>query len=129
MFDVDRWNEIWSSILSNKLRTSLSGLTIALALFVFITLFGLGNGLQNGFQQQFFNANSLNITISGGTTSESYNGYTKGRQVTLKDKDINFLQKSFPDQIKYVVATIAKNDTVRNANNSGNYAVTGAFPN
>lgn len=128
MFDVDRWNEIWSSILSNKLRTSLSGLTIALALFVFITLFGLGNGLQNGFQQQFFNANSLNITISGGTTSESYNGYTKGRQVTLKDKDINFLQKSFPDQIKYVVATIAKNDTVRNANNSGNYAVTGIYP-
>lgn len=128
MFDVDRWNEIWSSILSNKLRTSLSGLTIALALFVFITLFGLGNGLQNGFQQQFFNANSLNITISGGTTSESYNGYTKGRQVTLKDKDINFLQKSFPDQIKYVVATIAKNDTVRNANNSGSYAVTGIYP-
>lgn len=128
MFDVDRWREIWSSISSNKLRTSLSGLTIALALFVFITLFGLGNGLQNGFQKQFFNANSLNITISGGTTSESFNGFKKGRQITLKDKDINFLQKSFPDQIKYVVATIAKTDTIRNANNSGSYSVTGVYP-
>lgn len=128
MFDVDRWREIWSSISSNKLRTSLSGLTIALALFVFITLFGLGNGLQNGFQKQFFNANSLNITISGGTTSESFNGFKKGRQITLKDKDINFLQNSFPDQIKYVVATIAKTDTIRNANNSGSYSVTGVYP-
>ena len=128
MFDVDRWSEIWASISSNKLRTSLSGLTIALALFVFITLFGLGNGLQNGFQSQFFNANSLNISISGGTTSESYNGYKKGRQITLKDNDLTFIKKSFQDQIKYIVATIAKSDTIRNANNSGSYSITGVFP-
>lgn len=128
MFDVDRWSEIWASISSNKLRTSLSGLTIALALFVFITLFGLGNGLQNGFQSQFFNANSLNITISGGTTSESYNGYKKGREIKIKEKDLAFIQRSFPDQIKYAVATIAKSDTVKSASNSGSYSVTGVFP-
>lgn len=128
MFDVDRWREIWSSIASNKLRTFLSGLTIALALFVFITLFGLGNGLQNGFQKQFFNANSLNITISGGTTSESFNGYKKGRQINLKDSDLSFIKKSFPDQIKFAVATIAKSDTVKNAANSGSYSVTGVYP-
>lgn len=128
MFDIDRWSEIWASISSNKLRTSLSGLTIALALFVFITLFGLGNGLQNGFQKNFFNANSLNITISGGTTSESYNGYRKGREIKLKDRDLYFIQESFPKQIKYAVATIAKSDTVRNEVNSGTYSVTGVFP-
>lgn len=128
MFDIDRWSEIWASISSNKLRTSLSGLTIALALFVFITLFGLGNGLQNGFQSQFFNANSLNISISGGRTSESYRGYTKGRDITLKERDLTFIQKSFPDQIKYAVATIAKSDTVRKGNNSGTYSITGVTP-
>ena len=128
MFDIDRWSEIWASISSNKLRTSLSGLTIALALFVFITLFGLGNGLQNGFQTQFFNANSLNITISGGTTSESYDGYKKGRDIKLKDNDLTFIEKSFPNQIKYAVATIAKTDTVRNEANSGSYSVTGVYP-
>lgn len=128
MFDIDRWSEIWASISSNKLRTSLSGLTIALALFVFITLFGLGNGLQNGFQSQFFNANSLNISISGGRTSESYRGYTKGRDITLKERDLTFIQHSFPDQIKYAVATIAKSDTVRNGNNSGTYSITGVPP-
>ncbi|HEY4540656.1 MAG TPA: ABC transporter permease [Faecalibacter sp.] len=128
MFDIDRWSEIWASISSNKLRTSLSGLTIALALFVFITLFGLGNGLQKGFQQQFFNANSLNITISGGTTMESYNGFTKGRQITIKEADHYFIKESFKDQIKYSTTTIAKSDTVKSASNSGSYSITGVTP-
>lgn len=128
MFDIDRWSEIWASISNNKLRTSLSGLTIALALFVFITLFGLGNGLQNGFQSQFFSANSLNITISGGTTSESFNGFKKGRTITLKEADYIFIKNSFPDQIKYIVGTIDKSDTVRSENNSGSYSVSGVLP-
>ena len=128
MFDIDRWREIWSSISSNKLRTALSGLTIALALFVFITLYGLGNGLQNGFQKQFFKANSLNITLSGGTTSVPYNGYKQGRTIELDLNDFNFIEKSFPDQIKSVVSTIAKTDTIRNEVNSGSYSITGVYP-
>lgn len=128
MFDIDRWSEIWASVSSNKLRTSLSGFTIALALFVFITLFGLGNGLQNGFQEQFFKQNSLNITISGGTTSETHLGYKKGRKIALKNKDLDFIQKSFPNEIKHAIATIAKSVLVRNNTNSGTYSVTAVFP-
>ncbi|WP_334126818.1 ABC transporter permease [Empedobacter brevis] len=128
MFDTDRWREIWSSITSNKLRTALSGLTIALALFVFITLYGLGNGLQNGFQQEFFQANSLNITVSGGTTTVPYNGFKQGRTIELDIKDFNFIKNSFPNEIKYIVSTIAKTDTIRNESNSGSYSITGVYP-
>lgn len=128
MFDTDRWREIWSSITSNKLRTALSGLTIALALFVFITLYGLGNGLQNGFQQEFFKANSLNISVNGGTTTEPYNGFKQGRTIELDVKDFNFIQHSFPDEIKSIVSTIAKTDTIRNEANSGSYSITGVYP-
>ena len=128
MFDTDRWSEIWSSIASNKLRTALSGLTIALALFVFITLYGLGNGLQNGFQQEFFKANSLNITVNGGTTTEPYNGFKQGRTIELDVKDFNFIKHSFPDEIKSIVSTISKSDTIRNEANSGSYSITGVYP-
>ena len=38
MFDIDRWHEIFSSIRSNILRTILSGVTVALGLFIFIVL-------------------------------------------------------------------------------------------
>ncbi|WP_413533341.1 ABC transporter permease [Empedobacter brevis] len=127
MFDTDRWSEIWSSIASNKLRTALSGLTIALALFVFITLYGLGNGLQNGFQQEFFKANSLNISVNGGTTTEPYNGFKQGRKIELDIKDYNFIKHSFPNEIKSIVSTISKTDTIRNEANSGSYSITGVY--
>jgi putative ABC transport system permease protein len=51
MFDLDRWQEIFSSIRSNVLRTVLSGFTVALGLFIFIVLFGIGNGLNNSFSK------------------------------------------------------------------------------
>jgi len=128
MFDSDRWREIWSSITSNKLRTALSGLTIALALFVFITLYGLGNGLQNGFQQEFFQANSLNISVSGGTTDMPYQGYKQGRTIELDVNDVHFVKESFTRDIKYIVSTIAKTDTIKNESNSGSYSITGVYP-
>jgi putative ABC transport system permease protein len=46
MFDLDRWQEIFSSIRSNVLRTVLSGFTVALGLFIFIVLFGIGKGFR-----------------------------------------------------------------------------------
>jgi hypothetical protein len=41
MFDIDRWQEIFSSIRSNVLRTDTSGFTVALGLYIFIVLLGL----------------------------------------------------------------------------------------
>ena len=102
MFDIDRWREIWASIASNKLRTMLSGLTISLALFVFIVLFGMGNGLQNGFQKEFFQAGAMNMTVLGTQTSESFAGYQKGRQVKLENRDLDYIIDNFSDQIKYI---------------------------
>ena len=53
MFNKDRWREIFETISKNKLRTFLSGFTVALGIFIFIILFGLGNGLKNTFQEFF----------------------------------------------------------------------------
>ncbi|MGB5463061.1 MAG: hypothetical protein WBM92_06825 [Aureibaculum sp.] len=49
MFDFDRWIEIFQTISKNKLRTVLSGVTIAFAILLFTLLFGIGNGLKHTF--------------------------------------------------------------------------------
>ncbi len=125
MFDVDRWREIWSSISSNKLRTFLSGLTISLALFVFIVLFGMGNGLQNGFQKEFFQAGAMNMYIFGTQTSESYAGYQKGRQITLENRDLDYILDNYSNKIKYITGEYDQSMIVKFGGQSGSYSVKG----
>ena len=59
MFDIDRWREIFQSINKNKLRTVLGAFTVALGIFIFTVLFGMGNGLKNTFQK-FFSDDATN---------------------------------------------------------------------
>ncbi len=128
MFDLDRWREIWNSISSNKLRTFLSGFTIALALFVFITLSGLGQGLQNGFQSEFFNANSLNIRLSGGRTTVSYKGFQEGREIQFENDDYEYIKSSFPSFIQYIKSTFNQSLIVRYGSESGSYSISATQP-
>lgn len=125
MFDIDRWKEIWASISSNKLRTLLSGFTISLALFVFIVLFGMGNGLQNGFEKEFFQAGALNMYVSGTRTSETYAGYQKGRQINLKNSDLDYVVENYTDKYDYVSGEFNQMMTVKLGGESGSYSLKG----
>ena len=59
MFSQDRWQEIFETIRKNKLRTFLSGFTVALGILIFIILFGFGNGLKNTFKEFIYSPEEL----------------------------------------------------------------------
>jgi len=74
MFSRDTWNEIFETIRKNKLRTFLSGFTVALGILIFVTLYGFGNGLLNTFED-FFNDDATNVFyLFPGRTSMPYKG-------------------------------------------------------
>lgn len=97
MFDIDVWQEIFSTIKKNKLRTFLTGFSVAWGIFMLMILLGSGNGLQNGVTQQFSN-NSVNIMwLWTGETSMPYKGLKEGRQVKFNNDDYTFLNEKNED--------------------------------
>ncbi len=100
MFDIDRWREIFESIRSNILRTVLSGFTVALGLYIFIVLFGIGSGLKNAFTEGFARDASNLITIFAGKTTIAYGGLQSDRQIVLKNDDYEQAIKADPDKLE-----------------------------
>jgi len=97
MFDVDVWQEIFSTIKKNKLRTFLTGFSVAWGIFMLMILLGSGNGLQNGVKEQFAD-NSVNIMwLWTGETSMPYKGLKEGRPIKFKNADYTFLSEKNAD--------------------------------
>ncbi len=97
MFDVDVWQEIFSTIKKNKLRTFLTGFSVAWGIFMLMILLGSGNGLQNGVKEQFAE-NSVNIMwMWTGDTSIPYQGLKEGRTIKFNNADYNFLKEKDED--------------------------------
>ena len=89
--------EIWTSVRRNKLRTFLTGFSVAWGIFMLVILLGSGNGLKNGVLSNFGNYATNSITISGGWTSKAYAGYNKWRSIDLKNRDLEILVNEFPE--------------------------------
>ena len=69
---IDIIQEIVSSLSRNKLRTALTGFSVAWGIFILIVLLGSGNGLINAFEYNS-SQQSLNLgTIYSGWTSKDY---------------------------------------------------------
>ena len=97
MFDVDVWQEIFSTIKKNKLRTFLTGFSVAWGIFMLMILLGSGNGLQNGVKEQFAE-NSVNIMwMWTGETTIPYHGLKEGRPIKFKNDDYTFLTEKSED--------------------------------
>src|SRR5262245_49818955 len=94
MFDKDKWQEIYSTISKNKLRTFLTGFSVAWGIFMLIILLGSGKGLENGVNEQFGGDAINSIWISGGQTSMAYKGMKPGRYIQLKNEDYEDIRKS-----------------------------------
>lgn len=128
MFSRDNWKEIFETIEKNKLRTFLSGFTVALGILIFVVLFGMGNGLINTFDD-FFGDDANNILmIFPGRTSEPFKGYKSGRQIEFDNSDVADIKKNFQQFLEYVTPRITRNALVKYKNESNNYSSRAVAP-
>jgi putative ABC transport system permease protein len=128
MFNRDRWQEIFETIRKNKLRTFLSGFTVALGIFIFIILFGFGNGLKNQFQEFFLDDATNVIFLFPGKTSKPYNGFKSNRRIEFRNDDLSDIKEQFPFFLEYITPRISRIATVKYKNDFDNYTTRAVGP-
>ncbi|ASO05752.1 putative ABC transport system permease protein [Arenibacter algicola] len=128
MFSRDNWKEIFETIHKNKLRTFLSGFTVALGILIFVVLFGMGNGLVNTFNE-FFGDDATNVLyVFPGRTTIPYKGYKSNRTIEFDNSDLVDINKNFAMFVEYSTPRISRGGLVKYRNESNNYTTRAVGP-
>ena len=129
MFELDKWQEIFHTISKNKLRTFLTGFSIAWGIFMLIILLGSGNGLQNGVKTQFRDDANNSIWIRSGQTSVAHKGLQPGRYIQFTNEDLKLLTNNI-DGIDHITARfyIRGTITITYKNEYGSFDVRSVHP-
>ena len=128
MFNKDTWKEIFDPIEKNKLRTFLSGFTVAMGIFIFIILFGFGNGLKNSFNEYFIDDNVNTIRLYPTSTSIAYKGYEKNRRIKLTNDDIEKISTKFKNDLDDITLRVGDYTEVKYKENANAYRIRGVSP-
>ena len=129
MFNIERWQEIFQTIAKNKLRTFLTGVSVASGIFILVILLGFGQGMENGISKEFQNDASNRISVWSGVTTVEHKGLNPGRFIQMKNKDFEFITKKYSDKIENKSSLYRIwNGLATYGKESGSYRVEGVHP-
>lgn len=129
MFDLDRWDEIFETIRKNKLRTFLTGLSVASGIFILVILLGIGEGMRNGIAREFEQDAANLMLVYPGTTSKEYKGLNPGRRIQFKNEDYDQILRLYGDKLDKSASLYQQwGQVLTYGKESGSYQVYGSFP-
>lgn len=123
----DQFQEIFSTLKQNKLRTTLTGLSVSWGIFILIVLLGAGNGLRNGVMENFQERAVNRVALSSGRTSLPFKGLKSGRNLQFADKELELIHNEV-DESRLITPQSNRSQTISNSNEFGSYQVRGVMP-
>lgn len=93
MVDLDKWQEIISSLGKQKLRTGLTAFGVFWGIFMLVILLGFGTGFGTNIEKIFGDAKSVVLLWSSNATQLPYQGMGKGRRVILTQEDVDAIRQ------------------------------------
>lgn len=132
MFDLNRWQEIYSTLRSNKLRTFLTAFGVAWGIFMLVVMLGSGTGLQNGVTNGMGDFATNSAFMWTQVTSKPYKGFQRGRRWNFNNGDTEALKKNIPE-LKFLAPRIqghsneGTNNVVRGLK-TGGFTIQGDYP-
>ena len=132
MFDRDNWQEIFSTIKKNKLRTFLTAFGVFWGIFMLVIMLGSGAGLRNGVLKDFQGTATNSFFVWTQKTSKPYKGMKPGRQFNFNTADMVAL-KTQVNEIEVVAPQnqLGGHDETNNVIRglkSGVFSVYGQYP-
>ena len=128
IIDRDKWQEIFSTINKNKLRTFLTGFSVAWGIFMLIILLGSGQGLQNGVEHQFADDATNSLWVYAGQTTKAYKGTNAGRRIQFTNRDYS-RTKSLDKHIDHITGRFyVGSKLISYKTNYGSYDIRAVHP-
>lgn len=93
MFDLDKWSEIFQTLLRNKSRTFLTAFGIFWGIFMLVFLMGGSKGFQEMIARNFDGFAQKSLIVFARNTSRPYKGFQTGRQWSLENRDIPMIRQ------------------------------------
>ncbi len=130
LFDIDRWQEIWITITSNKSRSFLTAFGVFWGIFMLVLMVGSGNALETGIMSQMEGFATNSVFFAAERTTEPYKGFRKGRSWDMTNSDLPIIRERV-DEMQYMSPVLFAGGGDKNVvrgDKSGSYLVKGCYP-
>ncbi len=131
MFDLDAWQEVWSTLRKNRLRAVLTACGVFWGMFMLMVLLGLGTGLERGVVRSLGGMALHSVYVWSQRTSVPYKGLRPGRYVKFNNQDIALIQRL--SGVTYVAPRLQlggwrEGQNITRGAKTGNFNVVGDVP-
>lgn len=127
LFDKDTWQEIYSSIRKNKIRTGITIVGVMWGIFLLVVLLGAAKGVENKFNSIFGDFATNSVFIWGQQTSKPFKGFQEGKRLSLRMSDLQSIRNEI-EGLEFVVPRLQTQALAINKFKSGTFGIYGDYP-